>query len=239
MPYKYISIKTVLYSLSQLIDAKYWNEAKILEWAVQGFRQLNITASLMDKVESAAVANHKFKLPLDFKYLTQISDVTVSVDGTVCPTPMRLTSNPYHTSICCPTTITYCTNCLHEYSVNELLIATTTLKEGTVMIAYKAYPTNNGDFLIPDDDVIKQALLYYVLYMYWLSKYNMKEDGAEQRVKYFLDMWSTLSKKAHNIDLPSIGQLENIKNQHNSLVPRSNKFDQLFTTLGKSEQLDF
>jgi hypothetical protein len=67
----------------------------------------------------------------------------------------------------------------------------------------------------------------------------MKEEGANQRMSFHLGMWSTLSKKALNTNLPDVSVLENIKNNHNSLVPNSRKFDQLFTTLGQGENLKF
>lgn len=154
---------------------------------------------------------------------------------------MRLTSNPYHNSLCLDKSLMYCTDCDHEFSVSPGLVLTTTLSAGVIMVAYLSHPTDEyGDTLIPDDENLKEALFHYVLYRYWLSKYQMKEDGARERIKFHLEMWNTLAiKTTGNMNLPDINQLENIKAQLNRLVPRENRFQQMFLTLGNRENVNF
>jgi hypothetical protein len=154
---------------------------------------------------------------------------------------MRLASNPYHSSICLDTTISYCTDCVHEFSVSPSLVVTTTLEEGTILVAYLSYATDDeGCILIPDDENLKEALQYYAFYMYWLEKDMMKEDGAAQRMQYWLSMWQTAMIKAKgNLTLPDVNELENIKSNLNRLVPRENKFQQGFLTLGNRENVNF
>ena len=65
----YVNIKTVLYDLSQLMEDRYWNESKILEWAVKGFRSLNIDEKFVEKVFKAEIDNHKVQLPTDVKFI--------------------------------------------------------------------------------------------------------------------------------------------------------------------------
>jgi hypothetical protein len=66
----------------------------------------------------------------------------------------------------------------------------------------------------------------------------MKEEGSRERVEFHKNEWSMLSKKALSIDLPDVSQLENLKNIHNRLVPRTNRFDQLFLTLSNREDIN-
>jgi len=207
MTTKYISIKSVLYGISLLIDERYWNENKVLEWINKAYRKLNLPASFVTKNVELTVTTHKATLPSDFKYLIQVMDTTTVTSAeadtflsettdlpedstwTLASTnsmygykPMRLTSNPYHASICLDTTISYCTDCVHEFSVSPSLVLTTTLDEGTILVSYLAYATDdNGYILIPDNEDVKEALQHYVFYLYWIEKDMMKEEGAAQR----------------------------------------------------------
>jgi len=265
MTSKYISIKSILYGISLLIDDRYWNENKVLEWVNRAYRKLNIVDAFVPKVTELTITTHKTTLPSDFRYLIQVMDTTqvtsaeletflsdttdhpddstwtlASLNSMYGFRPMRLTSNPYHESLCLDTTLAYCTDCQHEFSISPNLVLTTTLDEGTILLSYLGYATDDdGCILIPDNEDIKEALQYYVFYMYWLEKDMMKEEGADSRVTRWLSMWQTASMKAKNVNLPDLNQLENMKNNWNHLVPRENKFQQGFLTLGNRENVNF
>jgi len=125
MTTKYISYKAVLHDLSLTLDERYWNENKISEWVVHAYRKLDLPLSLEQQTALLTVTTHKTTLPSNFKYLVQIVDVTVPADAdadtflsdttdlpsdstwTLASTnslygyrPMRLASNPFHSSIC-------------------------------------------------------------------------------------------------------------------------------------------
>ena len=42
-----------------------------------------------------------------------------------------------------------------------------------------------------------------------------------------------------NLNLPTIDKLENLKNINNHLVPRNNRYSQLFQTLNNQENVGF
>jgi len=66
----------------------------------------------------------------------------------------------------------------------------------------------------------------------------MKEDGADARIKFHLDMWSTLSMKAKgDLNMPDVNELENLKNINNRLVPRSQRYNTFFTNLSSNESI--
>jgi len=237
MTTNFISLKSVLYNISLIIDDRYWNESKMLEWVARALRQMNLSLLYQDCVVKLSLADHKVQLPSNLKSLNMIAYSTnVDFDGTHVWLPMRLSSNVFNKYVACDESLAYCTDCAHEFSVDHNLIVTTTLKEGTVLVSYKGYPLDdNNEILIPDNEVLKEALTHYALYYYWMSKYTMKEEGADQRMKFHLDMWNTLSKKALNLNLPGINELENLKSIVTRLAPRTNRFQQFFTTLGNRE----
>lgn len=260
----YVSIKSVLYQLALTVDERYWNEAAALEWATHAYRQIPIEISYETKIALLEVYNHKTELPADFKYLNQVAYTNENVCVTCTDAtdlwlggasladkiekasvkfnwkPMRLTTNTFAKSSCTNKNLFTCASCAHEFSIAPNLILTTTLKTGSILISYLAYPVDEeGDSLIPDNEDLKEAILHYVLYKYWMSKYQMKEEGAESRMDFHYKMWGQHSKKALNLNLPDLSTMENIKNMHNRLVPRSNQFENLFMTLGGRENVDF
>lgn len=266
MTSNYTSIKSVLYDLSLTVDDRYWNEAKMAEWAHRALRMVHTDQSLETKVTYLEVCEHKAILPTDLKFLTQIAYTDTSTDlalqgeitalnlpvesglsnslnqfNTIAWKAMRLTSNPYHASICLNKTISMCTDCQHEFSISKDLILTTTLTNGVIMLSYLAWPKDaDGYALIPDNEYLKEALFHYILYRYWLSKSMMMEEGSAAQVQFHLKMWNQLkAQAAGDLNKPDINELENIKSQMNHLVPRSSRFQQLFLTLGNRESIDF
>lgn len=225
---------------------------------------MNIIGLVTPKIAQLEVVNHKTTLPSDLKYLTQLveyhGDVAVSTDELkhelALPStsswaafantqinyrPMRMTTNPFHDSICLDKALTFCPDCENTFSVSPTLIVTTTLKEGTILASYLGYATDaEGEVVIPDSEQLKEALLHYVLYRYWMSKYQMKEDGSDQRMKFHLSMWNMHAMKATgNLNMPDVNELENLMKIHNQLVPRQNKFDNMFINLASRQDVHF
>lgn len=244
-PIKYTSIKSVLFGLSLIIEERYWSELNIMEWATAALRSMNIIPLLEDKVALIEICEHKANLPSDLKFLihaayydTTLPQVTLSENiASAYPfKPMRLNESPFALSICLSKKITTCTECSHWFSISPDMTLTTSAKDGSVLISYKSYPlSEDGSALIPDDEVLKEALLQYVLYKYWLVKYQMKEDGAGERMRFHLSMWDVLSKKVANLNRPSVPELDNLMRIWNRIVPRQNRYDQFFTTLTNQE----
>ncbi len=263
MTSKYISVASVLYDVSLTLDDRYYNEAKMTEWAHKAARLLRSDQMLEGKLALLEVTSHKAELPEDLIYLTQIayneglsctstsecfpelnlpSDLDIySSAYAINWKPLRLTTNPYHTSICLDVNDFACASCQHEFSVSSNLVVTTTLQSGAILVSYLGLPKDSdGCLLIPDNEEVKEAILHYILYRHWMSRYSMMEDGAEKRMNHHLSMWSTLSKKAAgNLNLPDTSEMENLMQQFNRLVPKQNRFEHMFMTLGNREQLDF
>lgn len=266
MTINYVPIKSVLFQLSTLIDDRYYNETFALEWAAQGLQKLNIIPKLEDKVFVTNIENHKAQLPEDFHYLIQIAyrqDLLPPTTYIYAPIdaylpnlfgkyftnlipvnglpgvkwlPLRLAT----TSASVNKDLLACNKCNHTFTVSPTGVITTSIEEGCIMVYYKGYPTDaEGELLIPDHQDVKEALLHYVLYNYWLSKYMMKEEGAESRVQFHLSRFNQLGKKAQNLNLPDVGELENIAAIWNRLHDSTSRFDNLFTTLGNKENVNF
>lgn len=214
MTSNYISVTSVLYDLSLTIDDRYYNEAKMLEWVNKGARLLRTDQMLEGKLAAIQLTSHKAELPSDLKYLTQVayddapctsnlstcypelnlpdnSSLAERLDSTsaIRWKPMRLTTNPFHLSLCLDNSLLSCEVCEHEFSVSTSLILTSTLSEGLLLVSYLGLPLDEkNNLLIPDNEEVKEALLHYALYRHWMSRYSMMEDGAERRMQHHLSM---------------------------------------------------
>lgn len=67
---QYISLDSVLYDISTMMDEKMWEESIMREWAHKGLRKLNASAKYVETNCLLRVEEHKTLLPSDVKYLT-------------------------------------------------------------------------------------------------------------------------------------------------------------------------
>jgi hypothetical protein len=123
----------------------------------------------------------------------------------------------------------------YEYVVNVDGTITSTLGEGTLLVAYKAYPCSKGDYLIPDDEDVKDAIAAFCLHRFYSVKAIVHEEGARQERDYYLQRFHVLAMKAKNINSPSLSQLELMSNQANRLKRNTSHFDHFFSNLGYKE----
>ena len=109
-------------------------------------------------------------------------------------------------------------------------------KEGRVCMAYLAIPTDNeGLPLIPEDTsyqlAIKKYLTMKIDYIAW--RRGELQQGVFQHSE---QEWSWYVGQAGNkAKMPSIDQLEAIKNQTMRLLPKVNQHETFFRSLGKPE----
>ena len=242
------------------MDDRYYNETNVLEWAAQGLQKLRVTPKMEEKLYVTNIEDYSAKLPTDFKYLNQIAykenmytDVDIlapvnNIEGALTASssvifssginwrPMRLATSLASVN----QNLAKCSHCLHTFTISSSGVINTSLESGCLLVFYKGYPTNEeGDLLIPDSQDLKDALLHWILHNYWLSRYIMKEDGAESRMKEHLQMYSTAAHKCQHLNNPDASQMEVIAGLWNRLVSPTNRFGNLFTTLGNREHVNF
>ena len=271
---KYTSIKSVLYDLSLTIDPAIWNEKSMTEWILKGLRKTASDSILKDTIYYAIVENHKVKLPVDLKYINQIiyynnsnttkqdlltllreeirSDIepsNVVLKGYINEKwrPLKLNTSPFAKLLYCDP-ISECVHCEHEYTIDESMVLTTDLKKGIIAISYKAYPKDDSDeYLMPDDEDLKEALMYYCMYRYYLTKLSGAAMSDKSLLNFYiqerqmcLKMFETLKAKyVGNSNQPTIDQIENIRKMRDRLVPRTDGYTKLFTNLNNDEKLKY
>jgi hypothetical protein len=132
------------------------------------------------------------------------------------------------------------TNCQHHYSYEGDYIMTS-FSTGCIMLSYLAYQKDcDGLDMIPDDEVLKDALFHFAMYRYWMSRSIMQEQGSMQRMRYHQQMYTHNSKRAAaRLNMPDTDGWENLKNLTQRLVPRSNFYDSGFSRISNRENIKF
>lgn len=89
---------------------------------------------------------------------------------------MRLTNKAFSGEYHC----SYCPNlkssCQYYYTFHPNGTITTNIQNGVLCISYLELANENGQYLIPDNEVIKHALSAYVKMRYWEEKYFMEPN---------------------------------------------------------------
>lgn len=111
------------------------------------------------------------------------------------------------------------------------------IRDGYLMIAYKAIPTDCEGFpLIPDDEDFKEAVYWYInmklLYPKWRS--GQVRDAVYEHSE---SEWKKKKLAAYaNVVMPSTDEMESIKNAWLRLIPKINEFDSGFKFVGNRER---
>jgi hypothetical protein len=125
----------------------------------------------------------------------------------------------------------------YTYVVNSSYIKTN-IRDGYLMIAYGAIPTDDDGYpLVPDDPAFTEALYWYVVQKYWYP--DWASGLIRDRVYYDAKRsWNFYRKQAYaHAMMPSADQMESLKNQTLKLYPEINDFNNFFSNTGEQQIL--
>lgn len=112
------------------------------------------------------------------------------------------------------------------------------IPDGFVKISYSAiYSDEDGMPLIPNLESYKEAILWYITMKYFYPKY-LKGDIDREQYRGMRQSWNFYRKQAYaEATMPSIDDMESIKNIWNKLYPEIDDHDTFFSTTGDEQQL--
>jgi len=157
--------------------------------------------------------------------------------------PLRLSTSSFHNQVVLKDSPNFnckC-GCEQEYSINKNNCVITSFESGYLAVSYLTFPMNDeGDFLIPDDDNVINAIKNYVIMRIWEKRMYYKEEGAERMFDKYLRLWeitraSTIGKMA----MFSIDEYENFKQQNLRIGSNTNSYYTGFGNLAKQENIHF
>lgn len=154
--------------------------------------------------------------------------------------PLSLSTNSFAMSVHCDNCVNLRTRCNYEYTVSPDGTLTFNFQKGYICVSYYAYPKDcDGTYLIPDVEDYKQALVNYCMMNAWQYRWELKEEGSGERYKEYQMLWSLFKAKANaSIRMPDVAQAQNMMNITLKLIPNTRRFNNFFSTLGHSENLN-
>jgi hypothetical protein len=255
MVFNYIPLEYAIADLTNTLSSEYWSETDVMELAFRALRSINVIESYTLATEAIPVTNYKGCLPDDLRVIALmaykldssltdaeilekiIADIGLDNDyyyqgfdgNNWTPSeyaPLRATASPWANSVHCDNCINLTIVSEHTYRLNPNNTFTTSFKEGTVCLAYYSLPKDNeGNYLIPDNEVFINAVRSYIMMRHWEYRMNMKEEGSINLYMHYLSMWELNQQKARGeAKKPSLDQLENIRQSRNRLIPKERNY---------------
>lgn len=205
---KYINLKAVLSQLPKYVTEEE-SEGQLLSWALSGYRQNITVPAWKDdfRVCISKITNNRAKLPFGINKVISIGysftepmeinnetqqwfDSIINQDFVMLSQEIayahinrQLTSlryvgqNPELLSNGCINL--FCDSNIHFSLDKQLKYVTLDKEEGYLVIVYSSSVTEDGDYLIPDDADLIQALAYFCESKHWQERSGRKEEAGE------------------------------------------------------------
>lgn len=210
----------------------------IIEWAAEALNYIGAYGQYISKTTALIVANHKVELPCDFYRLETISYNNIS---------LRWADNQLPGNIMCETCkLPDCFDCETFYIQDNTLYTSienttdqpTTNSSNTLCITYTSVPIDEEGFpLIPDDVYYMKAITTYITYMMDWQEWR-KGRLTDKVFQYSEKEWLFYVNSARgSANMPSLAQLERLKNVWQRLVPLNDEYRNFFRNLGKQERV--
>jgi hypothetical protein len=242
---KKISVKNIIskvYRDLQLTEEVNWQD--MIEWCGEALEHIGAIGQTKRKVCELTVADYKTVIPCDFLEMEQIvyrgaplRKATSTLGNLTTPSNPSATDQ---TSVAAINSSTledpYYTNPA-TFTIDPVYIKTS-FRDGTITLAYTAFPVDDEGFPeVPDDISYREALFAYIVKK---LKYIDFLDGRINITQYRLieRNWEFYCKQAAaKMQMPNIEQLENLKNWSLRLLPNINDYSNYFSTLGQEQRL--
>lgn len=207
-----------------LQDVDRWVD--MIEWIGEAVAFIGAFDQFINKTGIALeVKNKRVALPCDLYSITSISKGSV---------PLQYLGGSFDFSFHCPDSPNLTTKNVNGYTINGPWI-NTNFNNTTIHLSYQAFNTDeNGWPMVPNEVSYKEACFRYIVMK---MRYPDWESGRLSDSKYetIEDRWQYYCKQARAVaNMPTIDQMEAMKNFWLRLVPNINEHDTFFNGLGSS-----
>lgn len=155
--------------------------------------------------------------------------------------PIRASASIFNQAVHCQNSINLYLKCEAEYSVSKNFIVTTSFEDGYLAVGYLSYPINSeGEFLIPDDEEVLEAIKYGVLSQIWEKRTNFGVENALQMWDRYLELYQIKAAKVvGKLLLPGIDELQNLQDQTTRIGQHRMQYQSAFGNLNTAENIRF
>lgn len=220
--YNYTSVKEVLSRLLRHPLLQDVTIEAVVQYVVDFIGIFGMPKLYQDKQVEVEIENFMGVLPCDLVSIKQVKDKK----SNLCLTAMTDSFNPKQDM---PTELSFKT---------QGRVIVTSFKEGTVEIVYNAIPVDEDGFpLVIDNPVFLKALELYVKKQMFTILFDMNKisPAVLQNVQ---QEYAWVAGQLHSeFTMPTLSELESIKNAWCTLLQRNNDFLMGFKNSGRQERL--
>lgn len=218
--YSYINIREILSRLLRHPLLQNITLEQVVQYTLDFIGTFGMPKMYVDKVETLQVKDYRTILPCDAIIINQVR----TKEGVYLQS-MTSTFNPeYNNSYTKPTFKT------------QGQILYTSFKEGEIEVSYKAIPIDKDGYpLLIDNSIFLKALEAYIKKEVFTILFDMnKIQGAVLQNTQQQYAWLAGQMRSE-FSIPSISEMESIKNSWCTLIQRTNEFNTGFDSLNNQE----
>lgn len=235
---KYTTISRVLENIIR--DTGFTNEINFsdaIEWAYRAMQFIGAPQIYIQKVtdgnvelghpEPLVVSNYRAELPCDMQSIIQIREYCNRQSMTTTSYNFAMSENLKE--IGGMSTL--------QYTINDNYIFTN-FKDGQLEVAYWAFPTDSEGYpAIPDDERYLKAIESYIIERI-ARKLWLQDKISDAKYKALEQDWLFYVRSAKSrAQMPSIDDMERLKNQVLRLITHTDRHRTQFVQLGDEEQI--
>ena len=227
MRFQLKSVQSTIAKLYALLNVH--DEQKTVDWIehiADALQLMNAYTIYEDKYADIVINDYKGELPCDFHRHIQVIKSGVSLKETSSSFSLSSSHTDFHKKT---------VNAYEEYTfkISPPYIITS-FRFGEVRLAYQAFPVDEkGLPMIPDHPSVEQAIMAYII---WKDNYANWLNNKIDNNKYLMLQgdWEHYCGQARGVlNMPTSGEMENIKNNWNRLLPNVDAARSQFKTLNE------
>lgn len=197
---------------------------RAINYAIQFIRIVGCPNMFIEKTDVIKIEDYKGLLPCALDNIIQVRDCNSGKT-------FRYSSDSFHHSKDKSNSYDL------TYKIQNSIIFTS-IKEGTIEIAYTAVATDNEGFpLIPDDSAFIRALQLYVKKQYFTILFDLGKITLQSLQNTQQEYGFAVGAAASSLTIPSIDQMESITNSWNTLIQRTTQHKTGFINNGVQEKI--
>lgn len=226
----YISIKQVLDDCLHHPLLQDLTLERAVAYTVDFIRIVGMPTIFQEKTQEVEIENHRGSLPCDFHEMIQVR-TNHEKCGHYVGGVFRYSTDNFHMS-----------DTKHEspdytYKIQGSVIYTS-LKEGTIEIAYRAIAVDDEGYpMVPDKSSFTRALELYIKKKCFTILFDLGKISQAVYANVQQDYAWAVGQAQSDLIRPSIDEMQSITNALNTLVPRVNEHSKGFITDGSMERI--
>lgn len=240
---KYLSINTIINAAYRDSGMTISNRADAIEWAAEAIELIGGVQQMVDSIDVKLVENYKCKIPCETHLLYSIKgypkddapDIEECEIQGSCFIPMVYSSDTFHRYINNADSNPYNLSTL-SYTVNDDYIFTN-FEKGFLLIDSKNIAVDEDGFpKIPDDIKFVNAVKFHI--MWKLAFLRMMEGKISAQAYQIIerDRDFYIGAAQTRSQMPSIDQMESLKNNWIRMIPKINQHADNFKTASIEEK---